>query len=85
MPDFVIESLGQDTSVLSQKYFEKESVRPEPASTELSAGFDIPAVRPESFDKAQDRLVEACGELRRTRDGCDAQDRLVEALTQIGL
>ena len=41
--------------------------------------FDTPAVRSESFDKAQDRLVEACGELRRTRNGWNAQDRPVEA------
>ena len=64
-----------------------------PASTELSAdpsaglrtGFDIPAVRPESFDYAQDRLVEACGEFHRTRNGWDAQDRPFDWLRVNGI
>jgi hypothetical protein len=42
--------------------------------------FDMPTVRPESFDKAQDRLVEACGGFRRTRNGWHTQDRIREGV-----
>jgi len=41
----------------------------------LSAGFDIPAVRPEPFDKAQDRPFDKA----QDRPFDKAQDRLVEA------
>ena len=40
----------------------------------------MPAVRPEPFDKAQDKLVEACGEFHRTRNGWHTQDRLREGV-----
>jgi len=49
----------------------------------LSAGFDIPAVRPEPFDKAQDRPFDKAQDRpfdkAQDRPFDKAQDRLVEA------